>query len=61
MKTYFNTKTNGETETVDELDSVDFTTFRDFLNERRRLLKEYHLAGMHVYRSQRCTKDWAAR
>ena len=54
-------KTNGETETVDEIDSSDFNTFRDFLNERRRLVKEYNLAGMDVYRSQRCTKDWASR
>jgi len=61
MKTYFNIKTNGETETVDELDSSDFTTFKEFLNERRRLSKEYNLAGMRVYRSQRCTKDWASR
>ena len=55
---YFNMKTQYGVETVDELDRKDFASFREFREEGRRLVKEYQIAGMNVYRSQRCTKDW---
>lgn len=61
MKTYFNLKTNFGTETVDELSSSDFNNLKEFRAEKRRLLNEYHLAGMAVYLSQRCTKEWRDR
>ena len=55
---YLNMKTQYGIETVDELDRKDFSSFREFAAEARRLVSEYQLAGMDVYRSQRCTKDW---
>ena len=62
MKTvYFNLRTNYGVETVDELSQIDFVDFRAFWNEVRRLLNEYHMAGMPVYRSQRCTNEWRDR
>jgi len=56
--TYFNIKTCYGVETIDELDRKDFASYREFRNESRRLLKEYHIAGINAYRSSRCTKDW---
>lgn len=55
---YLNLKTSYRVETVDELDPKDFTTRREFRKELNRLVSEYHLAGMHVYVSQRCDKTW---
>ena len=55
---YLNMKTQYGIETVDELNRKDFASFREFNAEARRLVSEYQLAGMNVYRSQRCTKDW---
>lgn len=59
--TYFNIKTSFGVETVDELSSGDFATYKEFRTERLRLYREYQLAGMNVYTSSRCTKDWATR
>ena len=56
MMIYFNLKTQYGVETVDQLDSKDFESFREFQNEARRLMEEYQLAGMNVYRSQRSCK-----
>lgn len=55
---YLNMKTNYGIETIDELDPKDFGSYREFRTELKRLVGEYHLAGMPVYTSQRCTKDW---
>ena len=45
-------------ETVDELSRADFNKAKEFRAEVSRLLREYHIAGMNVYTSSRCTKDW---
>jgi hypothetical protein len=58
MITYFNIRTAYGVETVDELDSKDFPMWKDFRKETFRLISEYHLAGMNVYTSSRCTKEW---
>ena len=57
---YFNIKTQYGVETVDSIDQKDFIgkSYKEFRQEVRRLLYEYHLAGMNVYISSRCTKDW---
>ncbi len=55
---YLNMKTQYGIETVDELNRKDFGSRKEFNAEARRLVSEYQLAGMNVYRSQRCTKDW---
>lgn len=41
MKKYMNRRGNGYRETVDELDSADFPSMREFYAECRRLLDEY--------------------
>ena len=62
MKTiYFNLKTNYGVETVDELSQSDFNSYREFRKELNRLISEYHMAGMAVYSSQRCTNDWKTK
>lgn len=60
MIRYLNLKTVYGVETVDELDQKDFPTYREFRKELNRLIGEYRLAGMQVYSSQRCTKEWRA-
>ena len=58
MKVYFNIRTNYGVETVDEISLTDFNTPKEFSMERRRLAGEYRMAGMQVYTSSRCTKEW---
>lgn len=58
MITYFNIKTSYGVETVDELNSNDFNSYKEFKREKERLLQEYHFCNMAVYTSQKCTKDW---
>lgn len=58
MKRYLNIITSYGVETVEELDSKNFATFEEFRVELRRLASEYHTAGMHIYISQRCDKNW---
>lgn len=60
MKTYFNIKGHYGVETVDELSRKDFKTYTEYKAESKRLVSEYHMVGMGVYRSQRCTNDWRA-
>jgi len=60
-KRYFNIKTAQGVETVDELSEKDFSTFKEFRTELNRLVKEYRIAGMGVYTSSRCTKEWRAK
>ena len=55
---YLNLKTPHGVETVDQVDRNDFKTYSEYKKELRRLRDEYHMAGMPVYISQRCTKDW---
>jgi hypothetical protein len=55
---YINLKSSYGIETVDQLSEKDFSSYKDFLQEFRRLLSEYRLAGMPVYSSNRCTKEW---
>lgn len=58
MKIYFNTKTTYGIETIDELDLKDFSNWKDFVLERKRLKGEYDMVMGGVYLSQRCTNDW---
>ena len=58
MIKYFNFRSSQGVETVDELNSNDFTTFKGFRKELKRLVGEYHLAGMNVYTSSRACKGW---
>ena len=55
---YFNLKTIYGIETVDHVERKDFTTYKEFATELKRLKYEYHLCGMNVYISQRACKDY---
>ncbi len=56
IMTYLNLKTSYGVETVDSLNKKDFTEYKQFKAELRRLLNEYRIAGMNVYVSQRKAK-----
>jgi len=58
MRRYFNIKSVYGVETIDEINSKEFKTIGEFRAERKRLFKEYQLAGFDVYLSQRCNKSW---
>ena len=60
--TYLNIKTSlWGTETIDELSQSDFNSYKEFRAELFRLKSEYHLAGIPVYSSSRCTKEWKSK
>ena len=59
--TYFNCKTSHGTETLDELNREDFSSFAEYKTERKRLIREYHMCGQYVYTSTRSTNDWKNR
>ena len=61
MKRYINTRTENGVETIDEVDSEDFETSKDFRFEVTRLCLEYKLAGTPCYSSSRATKEWRER
>ena len=57
---FFNMRTADGVETVDEFtrgedNPTDPREFRKYVNT---VVGEYRLAGMNVYKSSRCTKDW---
>jgi hypothetical protein len=54
-------KTGYGVETVDELSRDDFTTYKEFYRELKRLEGEYLLAGMNVYISKRPDTTWNAK
>ena len=58
--TYLNLKTSEGIETVDEFTQGEdapenYREFRKYVNS---MVKEYQIAGMNVYKSQRCKNDW---
>ena len=54
-------KTSFGVETVDEFTREPGQSFKEFRAYVSKMVHEYHLAGMPVYRSSRCTKDWATK
>lgn len=58
MIIYFNMRSYGYRETVGALDTQDFLSRKAFRIECKRLVSEYHMAGMPVYTSSRCCKGW---
>jgi hypothetical protein len=60
MTIYLNMKTAQGIETVDQFTRgedapQDFKEFRKYVN---RIIHEYHLSGMNVYKSSRSTREW---
>lgn len=56
---YLNMKTSQGVETVDEFSRKEGQSPIEFRKYVSQMIREYHIAGMSVYRSSRCTKDWA--
>jgi hypothetical protein len=57
---YLNIRTAQGVETVDQFTRgedapISPADFRKYVNN---MVREYHLTGMNVYKSSRCTKDW---
>mgnify|MGYP001573834192 CR=1 FL=1 len=59
MTIYLNMKTSYGIETVDEFTREENQSPKEFRTYVSQMAREYHLAGMNVYRSSRPTKDWA--
>lgn len=57
MMIYLNMKTNCGVETVDEFDPGEFDNQKEFNRYVDRIVYEYSLAGMAVYKSKRATKE----
>ena len=55
---YINIKTSFGVETIDQICKSDFIHFKEYLVEKRNVLKEYRTIYDNVYFSQRCTNDW---
>ena len=55
---YLNMRGNYGVETVDQISREDWPTYKEFRKELSSMLTNYHLCGMPVYTSQRCTNDW---
>lgn len=59
MPIYLNMRTSQGVETVDEFTREVNQSPKDFRVYVNKMIAEYRLAGMNVYRSNRCTKEWA--
>ena len=55
---YLNMKSSQGVETVDEFSQEQGQSPKEFYAYVRQMKGEYNLAGMVVYSSSRCTKDW---
>jgi len=60
MKRYINTKTAGKTETIDEFNSTDYSTIKEFNAAIATRVGSYRMTfkSSDVYVSSRSTKDW---
>ena len=61
MTIYLNTKTNKDTETIDEFSKEVNQNTKDFRKYVNQMVNEYRIAGINVYKSSRCTKEWRAK
>jgi hypothetical protein len=55
---YFNQKNQNGIETINQLNSKDFSSKSDYKKECFRLLQEYKGQGINAYLSQRACKNW---
>jgi len=55
---YLNTRYNTGVETIDQFEREPKQTLRDFHKYIREMAREYHIAGINVYKSNRCTNVW---
>jgi hypothetical protein len=55
---YYNIKSSYGIETIDEINKLDFISYKEYKAELKRLINEYRMCGMNVYISSRSTRDW---
>ena len=55
---FLNLRTSQGVETVDEFTRELGQSPKEFRAYVSKMVGEYHLSGMSVYRSSRCTRDW---
>jgi hypothetical protein len=58
MTIYLNMKASYGVETIDEFTRSSDHPIKEFRAYVSKMINEYHLAGMRVYESSRCTKEW---
>ena len=58
---FLNLRTSQGVETVDEFTREIGQNPKGFRAYVSKMVSEYHLAGMSVYKSSRCTKDWSTK
>lgn len=58
MPIYLNMRTSHGVETIDEFTREVNQTPKDFKVYVNKMVTEYRLAGMNVYKSNRSTKEW---
>jgi hypothetical protein len=58
---YLNTKTSQGVETIDEFTIEPQQSNKDFKKYIDKMINEYSIAGINVYKSSRCTKDWSSK
>ena len=58
---YINTKTSQGVETIDEFNIEPQQSNKEFKKYINKMINEYNIAGINVYKSSRCTKDWSSR
>lgn len=64
MTTYLNIRTSEGVETVDEISSNNYTSYKEFKGALHKLIREYHKAHSYysgIYTSKRCTRDWQSK
>lgn len=58
---YLNVKTNQGIETVDEFTKEENQNPKEFRAYVNKMVNEYHMAKMNVYKSTRSTKEWKTK
>lgn len=61
MPIYLNMRTSQGVETVDEFTRESEQSPKEFKQYIAKMITEYRLAGMNVYHSNRCAKEWAKK
>lgn len=58
MIVYLNARYGRSVETIDEFDSSNNKNLKEFFDYVKKMMQEYRIAGIPVYRSSRSTKEW---
>ena len=61
MLLYFNVIQEDTIETIDVLETKNFTSLQKFFIECARLQNDYKLSGIETFLTSYCTQIWASR